>query len=317
MMKRVLVLFALLVGCLAAPVPGIAQEQEQPATGAPPRTRFDTPEAAAAALRRALSRNDTQALLDLFGRDHADLVLGTDPAAGRATRRRAARLAAQRLTLRKQPDGDITLVLGKSGWPLPIPLAQQDGGWVFDTNAGAGEILARRIGEDELAAIAALRAFVRAQRDYAARLKAAGRPVHYARYVQSTPGMTDGLWWDAATATAAKAGPSPLARFAASQRDFLEGRRPGDPFRGYYFRVLTAQGPNAPGGARSYLVNGRMVGGFAMIAWPVVYRSTGVMTFIVDRSGRVLQKDLGEDTAALVQTLAVFDPGEGWVPARP
>src|SRR3954464_12473783 len=113
------------------------------------------------------------------------------------------------------------------------------------------------------------------------------------------------------------AGRPPPRRLVASQRAFLEGRRPGDPFRGYYFRVLTGQGPHAPGGAMSYFVGDRMVRGFAMIAWPAVYRGTGVMTFIVNHSGRVLQKDLGEDTGSLVQTLAVYDPGEGWAPVRP
>jgi hypothetical protein len=261
-----------------------------------------------------LERDDVEGLIGIFGRDHAEIVLGVDPASGRVTRQRAAAAMREGTTLRADADGRLTLVLGKNGWPMPIPLVPEAGGWVFDAAAGAEEILARRIGEDELAAIDALEAFVKAERRYADWRRAKGQRREYARYVQSTPGDTDGLWWD--KETAARMGASPLAAFAQENAAFLEGRRPGDPFRGYYFRILTGQGPHASGGAMSYLAEGRMAKGFAMIAWPADYGASGIKTFIVGRDGRVLEKDLGEETEALVKGLLVYDPDETWSPAE-
>lgn len=287
------------------------QAAQGPATA---QRAFATPNDAADALKTALLKDDVAALVDMFGQDHRDLIASADPAVSRVQRRRAAALVQQKLSVEREGVDRALLVLGKQAWSLPIPLVQRDGKWVFDTAAGEAEILARRIGQDELGAIAALKALVAAEKEYAARQSKAGKPVAYAPYVQSTPGTADGLWWDAATA--AKAGPSPLTKFANSQSEFLTGRQPGDPFRGYYFRILTGQGEHAPHGAMSYVDDGRMSKGFAMIAWPADYRATGVMTFIVGRDGRVLQKDLGEETASVVQTLQVYDPGDGWTPAK-
>jgi hypothetical protein len=185
---------------------------------------------------------------------------------------------------------------------------------MFDTAAAEEEILARCIGQDELSAIATLHAVVAAEQSYATAREHAGEPRQYAQYVQSTPGETDGLWWDAATA--AKVGLSPLASFADDNHEFLEGRQPGDPFRGYYFRVLTAQGPHAPGGERGYLqADGKMTGGFAMVAWPAAWRESGVMTFLVGPDGKVLQQDFGPGTQTVVDGIRAYDPGPGWVPA--
>ena len=134
--------------------------------------------------------------------------------------------------------------------------------------------------------------------------------MEYARYIQSTPGTTDGLWWPEGADAAA--GASPLASYAAKNQEFLEGRRPGDPFKGYFYRILRGQGRNAPGGAMSYIEDDRLAKGFAMIAWPADYRISGVMSFLVDRAGRVFQKDLGEETASLVNNDRVYDPDAGW-----
>jgi hypothetical protein len=274
------------------------------------RRHFDTAEAAAAALVSALDRDDVDALLDIFGRDNADLVLGSDPASGRVARQRARALAKDRLVLDREGDDRAVLTFGQQIWPMPIPLVRDQDGWGFDTAAGIEEIQARRIGENELSAIDTLRAFVQAQHNYAVMRRDEGKPVEYARYVQSTPGTTDGLWWPEVTAAAA--GSSPLANYAARNQEFLEGRRPGDPFKGYYYRLLRGQGRNAPGGAMSYMEDDRLAKGFAIIAWPADYRVSGVMSFLVDRAGRVLQKDLGEETASLVQTIRVYDPDAGW-----
>jgi hypothetical protein len=187
---------------------------------------FATPEAALADLRLALAKNDIDGLIAMFGSDHDDLVLGADPASARVERQRAAAALNEKMTLRKDGEDQITLILGKQKWPMPIPLRRTDRGWVFDAAAGEHEIYARRIGEDELAAIAALKAFVHAQSDYAARTAKQSGSREYARYLQSTSGQTDGLWWDQRTAV--RAGPSPLADFVRAQRDFLAKREPGD-----------------------------------------------------------------------------------------
>lgn len=275
---------------------------------------FATPEAAASALKAALAKDDVDALLDIFGREHADIVLGADPVSGRVTRQRAATATREKLVLRHDTADRITLVIGRNGWPMPIPLVREGDRWMFDTAAGEEEILARRIGEGELAAIDALKTFAKAERKYAAWRRAEGQSVEYAQYVQSTPAEADGLWWDEQTTAAV--GPSPLADFAARNREFLDGRRPGDPFKGYYFRVLKGQGAHAPGGAMSYLADGRMTKGFAMIAWPADYESSGIMTFIIGPDGRPLEKDLGEQTESLVKTLLLYDPDEGWTLAE-
>ncbi|HYB11011.1 MAG TPA: DUF2950 family protein [Alphaproteobacteria bacterium] len=308
----VLMLLAATAAAVAQTAPTNNAANPEPAAQGP--KRFATPEQAAHALMPVLEKGDTDALLDLVGHDYEDAIIGPDLAYAKARMKEVYKHAKEKLVLRHDSDDYITLVVGKDAWPMPIPIVRDGDQWIFDAEAGADEMLARRIGYGELGAIAALEAFVKAQREYAMRLKAAGKPVHYARYVQSTPGDTDGLWWNEATAKVA--GPSPLDEFAKKQSEFLRGRKPGDPFRGYYFRILTGQGPHAKGGAKSYIVNGAMTGGFAMVAWPAEYRNSGVMTFMVNQDGHVMQKDLGEETASLVDTLRVYDPDDSWSPAE-
>jgi hypothetical protein len=278
------------------------------------QTSFGSPEAAVSALTAALARDDVDALIDIFGREHPEVVLGVDPASGRVMRERAAAAAREKTALRRDGESRFTLMLGNNAWPMPVPMIRKGERWRFDTDAGLDEMLARRIGEDELAAIDALETFVAAERRYASWRRARGDPPEYARFIQSTPGDTDGLWWD--QQTAARVGASPLAAFAAKNAEFLRGRRPGDPFRGYYFRVLTGQGRHAPGGAITYLEGGRMTKGFAMIAWPADYGASGVKTFVVGPDGRVLEQDLGEETASRAQGLLVYYPDAAWTPAE-
>ncbi len=301
---------------LAAPAAALAQPQAAPPAEAPfappPDQRgFATAQEAADAFRAALAADDAQSLLAMFGPSHADLVEGPDPASARVDRQRAARAAKERMRLHEE--GDVAgILLGHDDWPFPIPLVRIDKRWFFDTPAGEEEIFARRVGADELDTIAALHAFVQAEREYAARQKAAGRPTAYARYLQSTPGSTDGLWWPASST--GTPGASPLASFVEKQRAFLEGRQPGDPYRGYSFRILTAQGPGAPGGAMNYVVDDRLEKGFAILAWPADYGQSGVMSFLVGPDGHVLQKDLGEDTEPVAQTIWAYEPSDGWTP---
>jgi hypothetical protein len=305
-----LAVWAILVTVLLA-IPIAVRAEDQPSK----QKSFATPDAAANAFKAAVSKDDTAALFDILGHDHTDLIVGEDPATTREERRYVAGLARQRMNLVKVADNRVVVTFGRTRWPLPIPIVREEGRWRFDTAAGEQEVLARRIGRDELAAIASLNTFVRAQTEFAARRRSKGEPVQYASFVMSTPGQTDGLWWDAETAK--KAGPSPLAQFVRAQQEFLADRQPGDPFHGYFFRILTGQGPAAPGGAKSYLENGVMTNGFAMIAWPADHGTTGIMTFIVGPEGKIFEKDLGKETETLVETIAVFDPDSSWKPTGP
>jgi hypothetical protein len=199
--------------------------------------------------------------------------------------------------------------MGRRAWPMPIPLMAENGAWRFDTETGIEEVVNRRIGRNELAAIEFARVFVRAQEQYAEIGPRGDGVVDYAQQIGSTPGKRDGLYWPAAAGEPA----SPLGPFAAAMRDYLGAeRQSGEPYRGYVYRVLTRQGPNAPGGAYDYVIKGRMVAGYALLAYPAEYGISGVMTFLVNRNGRVLQKDLGADTGDLARAIDAYDPDAGW-----
>jgi hypothetical protein len=229
-----------------------------------------------------------------------------------ADRERCRRLtiAASQMT-RLDPTGTDTLqlVVGLDDFPFPIPLVKDAKGWRFDTVAGEQEIVQRRVGADEIEAIAASRSYVRAQEIYASRPRD-GVAKAYAQRIASTPGRHDGLYW---TAT----GPSdrsPLGPMLAAAGDYATAKRPAGSWWGYDFRILTAQGPSAPGGAKSYVQDGLMTGGFALVAYPTAYRSTGIMTFIVGENGTVYERDLGSKTAEIAQAMQAYDPGPGWTP---
>lgn len=208
--------------------------------------------------------------------------------------------------------GRALLQVGNDDWLLPIPMRQRGGSWRFDAREGASEIVNRRIGRNELDTIQTLRAVVDAQDEYArtAGLQATFRV--YARRFVSSPVQHDGLYWE----TAPNESPSPLGPFvAAASAGGYRLLQPGDPPRpinGYLFRILEAQGPSAPGGAMSYVLGGRMLGGFAVIAWPVEYGSSGIQTFMVSHDGEVWQRDFGRDTARIVRSIAAFDPSKAW-----
>jgi len=214
------------------------------------------------------------------------------------------------LVLTPQGNDLTTLVIGAEGWPLPIPLAKQaDGRWRFDTAKGGEEILNRRIGANELKAIETLQAYVGAQREFASKPRGEGPLRAFARRIRSTPGKTDGLYWEAKPG--AEESPfGPLVPDAAQ-------RQPGAPYFGYFYRILTAQGPAAPGGAYSYIINGNMVAGFAMIAYPAAYGNTGIMTFIVNHYGDVYEKDLGPQTAKQAAAIHAYNPDASWAITAP
>src|SRR5215217_1502360 len=269
-------------------------------SAAPPYRAFATPDDAVRALRAAAAGEKVDEILAIFGPESAALINTSDPSSARRGRQVFTAAAAEGGCLTYRDDGGKTLVVGNEEWPFPVPLVRQTDGWRFDTAAGREEIVTRRIGRNELSVIAACGTYVLAQHVYGHRSHD-GRPSGvYAATFRSDPGKENGLYW----APGSTSKRSPLGDLladaadpnrAASERDRLT------PFHGYYFRILTAQGPSAPGGARSYLVGGEMTGGFALVAWPAEYDATGVMTFIVGADGTVHQKDLGPDTPAAVR----------------
>src|ERR1700719_916644 len=207
--------------------------------------------------------------------------------------------------------GRVILYLGAGNWPFPIPLIKKNGAWEFDTASGEAELLNRRIGQNELYTIGVLKEWARAQQEYANEEREGGSVKQFARKILSDPGTHDGLYWAAAESEPA----SPIGPLVASAT--AEGYKKGSngnpvPFHGYYYRVLTQQGVHAPGGARNYLVNGKMTGGFAFLAYPAEYRSSGVMTFIVGEDGLVYQKDLGKKTDALAKATNEYNPNSSW-----
>jgi hypothetical protein len=284
----------------------------------PPGPRsFGTPEEAVRALVSAAKGKDLAGLVALFGPEGQGLVDTSDPATGKRNRQVFVVAIAEGWRLVDAGTDRKELVLGNEGWPFPVPLVRRGGGWQFDAAAGREEVLARRIGRNELAVIGILRGYVAAQYSYA-RAGHDGQPRGaFARRVASDPGKHNGLYWPVAPGEPR----SPLGELVAAAAD--EGRNPAGfgsspaPFHGYYFRILEGQGNAAPGGARDYVANGRMTEGFALVAWPVHYDASGVMTFVVNQDGVAYESDLGPGTQAAVAALSRFDPGQGWRAVEP
>jgi hypothetical protein len=271
---------------------------------------FDSAEVAVSALTQALGKDDTAALRQLFGPGSDELLSSGDSVQDKSDR--AAFLAALNEQHRLVADGSeaFTLVTGAQDWPFPIPLVRRDGRWYLDGSQGADELVYRRVGANELGAIAVSRGFVAAQADYAAEGRDGDAAGIYALKLISDVGQHNGLYWPTAQDEPA----SPAGPFVAAAA--AEGYRSNDgrpPYHGYYYRMLYRQGENANGGAREYFKNGLLTEGFALVAWPADYQVSGVMTFIVDQDGVVFQKDLGESTAATAAAMVSFDPDASWV----
>ena len=275
-----------------------------------PKT-FDTPRQAADALVQAAAANDVPAIVAMFGPGGKDIVPSGDPVADKSDLARFAERAREGMDVSMKPGKPVEAVItvGNDDWPMPVPLVRTASGkWQFDAQQGRQEILARRIGSNELDAIALLRDYVDAQEDYASEVRD-GNDVHqYAQKAISTPGKHDGLsWWNDDKKPGGPLGEEIAKALAAGYTSKTE------PYNGYYFRMLTAQGPAARLGARDYLVKGMMIGGFAAIAWPASYGVTGVQTFIVNNDGDVFQKDLGPDTAKIAPDIKTFNPDKTWI----
>jgi Protein of unknown function (DUF2950) len=282
-----------------------------PLVGADAKQRgFGTPEEATTALADAIKAGDRKALLEVLGSDGAKLVSSGDAVADRNL---AKRFAAEydRAHRLEGGGGKVVLYIGPDDFRFPIPLVPDGITWRFDTRAGQEEILNRRIGRNELDAIQVCLAYVDAQREYYAEDRNADGLREYAQRFGSTPGKRDGLYWETKPGETS----SPLGPMVARARAEGYGPRRGGraaPYHGYYYRILTAQGPNAPGGAYSYLAHGRMIGGFALVAFPARYGVSGVMTFIVNHDGTVYERDLGPNTAAVARAMKRFNPDRGW-----
>ena len=275
---------------------------------------FKTPEAAVDALVAALQKDDTAALQKLLGPGTEDLLSSGDPVQDNADREDFIARYQQKHSLEQAGDDAMTLVVGDNDWPAPIPIVRKDGKWRFDGAAGADEIIYRRVGENELGAIGVSLGFVDAQNEYASEGRDGDPAGVYALKLISDEGTQNGLYWP----TAEGETPSPAGPFVAAAA--AEGYRRGEsrtPYHGYYYRMLYAQGPNANGGAKEYFEDGVLTGGFALVAWPADYGSSGVMTFIVNQDGVVFQKDLGDDTATAVDAIQAFDPDSSWTAIVP
>jgi hypothetical protein len=284
------------------------------ATAAPQET-FATPEAAVEALMAGLKADSDPAILAIFGEAHKELLLSSDRAATSATRAKIlAAMQAFHVLQAPSPDRRV-LLIGDEAWPVPIPIVRTGDRWRFATEEGEDELVNRRIGGNERNAIYVERAYIDAQRAYAARDRDGDGVLQYAQKLASTPGKHDGLYWPADAAKGEEA--SPFGPLIAESAAYLKGHTAGDAYRGYHFRILTRQGTNAPGGAYNYVINGRMIAGFAMVAYPAEYGKSGVMTFIVSHNGKVYERNLGKDSAAIGAKMSVFDPGTGWKEVTP
>lgn len=276
----------------------------------PAQLKFVTPEKAAAALHQALKSGNLEQMQAIFGREWIEAAASGDPVADQHDREVAALAMDQ--SWHWEPSGEDAqeLIIGDEKWPFPVPLVKAGNEWQFDSEAGKEEVLARRIGGNELGVIAICRDYVRAQREYATEPHD-GKPTGlFAQRFRSSPGLHDGLFWRLKSGERS----SPFGELvtAAVAEGYDPNKPDASPFRGYHFRILTAQGPAAPGGKKSYVVNGDMTGGFALLAYPAKYAFSGVMTFMVGQEGVVFQKDLGPDTGAEALRLMEFNPDASW-----
>jgi len=270
---------------------------------------FASPAEGARALMKAIQSHDRVKIKRVLGPEGDMLVSSGDEVADKRDREAFIKAYRQRHKLVQDSDSQVTLVIGNNEWPLPIPLVKSGKGWYFDTDKGDDEILARRIGRNEISAVKVLLEIVDSQREYAALNRGSdGIPV-YAERIISTSGKRDGLYWP----TKGDEPLSPIGELVADAA--VEGYTDPlqlTPYHGYLYRILASQGKDAPGGARDYVASGKMTGGFAVIAWPARYGASGVMTFIVSQDGKVYEKNLGEKTEELAAKIVSFNPEAGW-----
>ena len=272
---------------------------------------FGSPEEAAKALVAAVGKGNLKEMQAILGPGSKALVQSGDAVADRRGRERFVRAYEESSKVERQGDAKAVLLIGKDDWPMPIPIVKGKDGWRFDTQQGKEEVLNRRIGRNELSTVQAMLAYVDAQREYYLRNPQGDKLLHYAQKFGSAKGKRDGLYFP----TKAGEPPSPLGPLYASAKAAgytKAGNGMPTPYHGYRYRILKGQGPDAPGGAYDYVAQGRMIGGFALVAWPAAYGSSGVMTFIVNHDGVVYEKDLGPETATAAGKITRFNPDKSW-----
>jgi Protein of unknown function (DUF2950) len=267
---------------------------------------FASPEEASNALVTAAQNNDTKAMLDILGPAGKQIISSGDETEDARSRANFAQKYQEMHRLVKEPDGTVTLYIGAKNWPTPIPLVSKGSAWYFDTEAGKKEILFRRVGRNEMSAIRVCQELVAAQKEYYS-----GHHNQYARKIFSDEGQHDGLYWKVADGEP-QSPIGPLVAKAVAEGYAKSRTGAPTPYRGYYYHILTSQGKNAPGGAKSYIVSGKMTEGFAFVAYPAEYRSSGVMTFIVSEDGVVYQKDLGKKTEVVAKAMKEYNPDSTW-----
>jgi Protein of unknown function (DUF2950) len=279
------------------------------ASKAPDQTTFATPQAAADALIKATADYDTATLLQIFGPDGKDFVESADEVQDKNRAESFAELAKEKMEVKLDvSDPNVArIVVGDNDWPFPVPVVKKNGSWRFNSKAGRTEILYRRIGSNELDAIQVCRGYVYAQHEYAETVHDNSGINQYAQKIISTPGQRDGLYWQNADGTSG--GPIGEAVAKAIEEGYSNKR---EPYHGYYFKILKGQGPAAPNGAIDYVIQGVMIGGFALIAAPAEYRVTGVKTFIINQDGIVYEKDLGPNTLELAKKIELYNPDKTW-----
>jgi hypothetical protein len=270
---------------------------------------FATPQEALGKLVQATAAYDISALLQIFGPDGEDFIASADPVQDKNNGRAFAELARQKSSIQTKAN-KATIIVGENDWPFPVPLVKQNGKWVFDSKAGRNELLYRRIGSNELDAIQVCRGYVEAQNEYALTIHDNSGINQYAQKIISTSGKQDGLFWQTADGT--PGGPISEGVAKAIEEGYSADKKSA--YHGYYFKILKGQGPAAPLGRLDYVIQGAMIGGFALIAAPAEYRVTGVKTFLVSQDGVVYQKDLGPDTLDIAKKIELFDPDKTWQP---
>ena len=276
----------------------------------PRQKTFSACEQASAALFAAVEKDDHPALLEILGPAATAIISSGDESEDRSNRQRFVEKYKEMHRLVRESDGTTTLYIGAENWPTPIPLVHKGNRWYFDTGASRKEILFRRIGKNELETVAVCRELVEAQNEYHSEPRDGDGVKQYAPRFRSDDGKHNGLYWKISDGES-ESPVGPLLTLAIGE-DYAKETTQPRPFHGYYYRILTSQGRQAPGGAKNYLVRGKMTGGFAFVAYPAEYRSSGVMTFIVDQDGIVYQKDLGPRTAVRAKTITQYAPNATW-----
>jgi hypothetical protein len=298
--SAVIVAVSVVVAAFVLPIS--AQETKQKA--------FGSPEEAMKTLVETVKAGDTKGIMAILGPEGEDIISSGDEVADKNTQEQFVKAYQETVFFVKEREDRVSIIIGNDHWPFPIPIVKKGEEWVFDTKEGKEEVLNRRLGRNELNAIQVCSAYVEAQWQYARTDRERDGIIQYAQKVWSDPGRRNGLYWEAGEGEI----PSPMGPFVAQAVG--EGyTKKGDkpiPYYGYYFKILKGQGPNAPGGAYHYVINGHMVGGYALVAWPAEYGVSGVMTFLVNQNGTVYEKDLGPKTEKIVKGMTLYNPDRTW-----